>query len=168
MTANRDLWIKWSVYAAASLLLMLLHALTLRSLAPWGTATFLPPLLAGVVASLEEPRPAVVYALALGIACDLTVAAPFPCLYTLAFPAAALLASALAQSVLQPGVLCSVAVTVLTFAVTDFLNILALALRGERAFAAMGLTALRETALSCLLLLVCHPLLTHIHKKYTL
>lgn len=168
MSANRDLWVKWSVYGIVSLLLMLLHALFLRGCAPWGAATFLPPLLAGVVASLEETRPSVVYALVLGIACDLTVAAPFPCLYTLAFPAAAFISSLLAKSVLQPGVLCSLVVSVLAFAVTDCLNILALALRGERAFGAMGLLALRETALSCLLLLVCHPLLTHIHRKYTL
>lgn len=168
MSAKHDLVVKWSVYAAAALLLILLHALTLRSAAPWGTATFLPPLLVGVVASLEDTRPSVVFGMVLGAVCDLTVAAPFPCLYTLAFTAAALFASVLAKSVLQPGVLCSIAVTVLTFALTDVLNISALLLRGERAIGAMGLLALRETVLSCALLLICHPLLTHIHRKYTL
>jgi len=167
MTAYRDLLTKWGAYGVSALVLMLLHALTLHTLAPFGVMTFLPPVLVGVVASLEEARPATIFGLALGVACDLTVAAPFPCLYTLAFTASALLASLLAKSVLQPGVLRSVIVTALTFAVTDLGNILVLAMRGAQ-LGPMLLLALKETVFSCLLLVVCHPLLTALHRKFTL
>lgn len=168
MLTRRDIIIKWSSYAAASLALMLLYALTLREVRVLGVAMFLPPLLVGVVASLEDTPSGVIYALACGFFCDLTIPGTFPCVYTLAFTAAALACSLLAKSVLQRGFLCSLAVTGLTFVFVDALNMLALFFTARAPLAAMASVAVRETLVSCPLLLVCHPVLTHLNKKFTL
>ena len=168
MLTRRDIIIKWSSFALVSLLLVLLHMLTLRDFKILGAVTFLPPLLVGVVASFEDTRAGTIFALAIGFLCDLTIAGTFPCIYTLAFTAAALCCSLLAKSVLQPGVLCSIAVTALTFVFVDALNMLALWLKARAALVPMLLLALRETAGSCLLLLVCHPVLLWLHRKFTI
>ena len=168
MLTRRDIIIKWSSYAAVTLALMFLHALTLRDLRVFGVAMFLPPLLVGVVASLEDMPAAGIYALACGFFCDLAIPGTFPCVYTLAFTAAALACSLLAKSVLQQGVLCSLAVTALTFFCVDALNMLALFFTARASFASMASVAIRETLVSFPLLLVCHPALVYLNKKFTL
>ena len=168
MLTRRDLIIKWSGYALISLALILLDSLILRGVKLLGVYLFLPPLLVGVVASLEETRSSVIFALVCGVLCDLTIAGTFPCVYTLSFTAAALFCSLLARSVLQPGFFCSLAVTALTFVIVDALNMLALGLGSGAAFMPMLVLALSETAVSCLLLPVCHPVLVWLHRKFTL
>ena len=168
MLTRRDIIIKWSSYAAASLALAFLYTLTLRDVRVLGVTMFLPPLLVGVVASLEDMPAGAIYALACGFLCDLTIPGTFPCLYTLAFTAASFVCSKLAKSVLQRGVLCSLAVTALTFFCVDALNMLALFFTARASFAAMASVALRETLVSCLLLPVCHPVLVHLNRKFTL
>ena len=168
MLTRRDQIIKWTSYGAVSLLLVLLFSLTLRDVRILGVTMFLPPLLVGVVASLEDTNHAVVYAAVVGLLCDLTIAGTFPCIYTLAFTAAALCCSQLAKSVLQPGFLCSLAVSALTFVFVDVLNIIALWLKSRAAAGPMLLLALCETAVSCLLLIVCHPVLLYLHRKFTI
>ena len=165
---RRDIIIKWSSYAAVTLALMFLCTLTLRDLRVLGVTVFLPPLFVGVVASLEDTPSAAVYALVCGFFCDLAVPGTFPCVYTLAFTAAALACSLLAKSVLQRGFLCSSAVTALTFFCVDALNMLALFFTTRASLPAMASVALRETLVSCLLLPVCHPVLTYLNKKFTL
>lgn len=168
MLTRRDLIIKWSVYGAASLLLTLLFSLTLRNVEIFGVRLFLTPLLVAVVASTEDMRSGVVYALVCGVLSDLTVAGTFPCIYTVAFTLAALGVSLLAKSVLQPGVLCSILVTLVTFAVVDAFNMLALAFKARAAFGAMLGVFLRESLASCLLLVVCHPVLMFLHRRFTI
>lgn len=168
MLTRRDIIIKWSSYAAVSLALLFLFALTLRDVRVLGVTMFLPPLLVGVVASLEDTSAGVIFGLACGFLCDLAIPGTFPCLYTIAFTASALVCSLLAKSVLQRGILCSIAVTALTFLFVDTLNMLALFLTARAPFAAMASVALRETVASCLLLVVCHPVLVRVHRKFTL
>ena len=165
---RRDIIIKWSSYAAVTLALLFLYALTLRNLRILGVAMFLPPLLVGVVASLEDMPAAAIYALACGFFCDLTIPGTFPCVYTLAFAVASLACSLLAKSVLQRGFLCSLAVTALTFFCVDALHMLALFFTARASFASMASVAVRETLASFPLLLVCHPVLVYLNKKFTL
>ena len=125
-----------------------------------------PPLIVGVMASLEGARAGAIFAIAYGALCDLTTAGAFPCVYTLAFTLAALLCAALAGSVLQQGVLCSLAASALTFLVLDALQMLALAHRA--AFGAMLSLTARETLVSCPMLAVVHPVLYRLHRWFTL
>ena len=167
-TTTRDTAVKWTAYGAACLLLLFAHALTLSRLRVWGIAPFLPPLLPAVIASMEDRLEGVVFALAFGVLCDLALTAPLPCLYTLAFPLAALLASLLAKSVLQPGFLCSLAVSAAAFLTVDLIAALALLSGGHAAVSAIALRAARELLASLPLLVVCHPLLSFLHRKFTL
>ena len=168
MLTTRDIIIKWTAYGVTALALTFLYALTLRGVEVFGVRMFLAPLLVGVVASLEDTRAGAIFALACGVCTDLTVAGTFPCVYTLSFTLAALACSALAKSVLQPGILCSIAVTALTFLFVDTLNMLALGLSAHAAFAPMASVAVRETLTSCLLLAAVHPALMFVHRKFTL
>ncbi len=168
MLTRRDIIIKWSGYGLASLLLLFLFALTLRDVKVLGVGLFLPPLLVGVVASVEETRAATIYGLVCGVICDVAIAGTFPCVYTIAFTLAALCSALLAQSVLQRGVICSLAVTALTFAFVDALNMLALLVRGRASIGALASVTLRETLASCLLLVAVHPLMMFLHRKFTL
>lgn len=166
MLTRQELIIKWSTYAVVSQLLVLAYALVLRDFTVFGVHLFLPPLIVGVVASTEQTQAGTIFALALGVLCDLTLPGLFPCIYTLSFTLAALCCSFLAQNVLQPGLPCSIVVSALTFLFVDAFNMLALFLRGTTAFGAMVSVTLRETAFSCLLLVIFHPVLTFLHRKF--
>ena len=168
MLTKRDLLIKWSAYAALVLALLFVHSFTLHRLTVWGVVPFLPPLIAGTLGSLEDSRSAAIFGLIFGVCCDLTIRAPLPCLYTLAFTAAALLASVLAENVLQPGFLCSLIASLAAFIIVDMLNVLALLIGGRAGIVPMLSLAGREMAVSCIALPVCHPALSLVHRRFSL
>ena len=160
-STTRDTAVKWTAYALACLLLLFGHELTLAHLRVWGIAPFLPPLLPAVLASMEDR-------LAFGVLCDLALTAPLPCLYTIAFPLTALLAALIARSVLQPGILCSLAVSTAAFVLVDLITAVTLLAGGRSELSAIALRAVQELALSLPLLIVCHPVLAFLHRKFTL
>ena len=94
--------------------------------------------------------------------------APLPCLYTIAFPLTALLAALIARSVLQPGILCSLAVSTAAFVLVDLITAVTLLAGGRSELSAIALRAVQELALSLPLLIVCHPVLAFLHRKFTL
>lgn len=163
-STTRDTAVKWTAYALACLLLLFGHELTLAHLRVWGIAPFLPPLLPAVLASMEDRLEGFVFALAFGVLCDLALTAPLPCLYTIAFPLAALIA----RSVLQPGILCSLAVSTAAFVLVDLITAVTLLAGGRSELSAIALRAVQELALSLPLLIVCHPVLAFLHRKFTL
>ena len=91
-----------------------------------------------------------------------------PCLYTIAFPLTALLAALIARSVLQPGILCSLAVSTAAFVLVDLITAVTLLAGGRSELSAIALRAVQELALSLPLLIVCHPVLAFLHRKFTL
>ena len=166
-STTRDTAVKWTAYALACLLLLFGHELTLAHLRG-GIAPFLPPLLPAVLASMEDRLEGFVFALAFGVLCDLALTAPLPCLYTIAFPLTALLAALIARSVLQPGILCSLAVSTAAFVLVDLITAVTLLAGGRSELSAIALRAVQELALSLPLLIVCHPVLVFLHRKFTL
>ena len=168
MLTRRDKIIKWTTIGAFVLLLLLLLDTLFRNVTVFGVHFFVPPLIVGIVASLEDTRTGAVFALVCGVFCDLVMAGVFPCLYTLAFPLAAVTCSYLAKNVVQPGPLCSLIVSALTFLFVDMFIMAALGLTDRAPFVLMASVALREAALSCVLVLVCHPVLTLLHRKFTI
>lgn len=167
-STTRDTAVKWTAYALGCLLLLFGHELTLAHLRVWGIAPFLPPLLPAVLASMEDRLEGFVFALAFGVLCDLALTAPLPCLYTIAFPLTALLAALIARSVLQPGILCSLAVSTAAFVLVDLITAVTLLAGGRSELSAIALRAVQELALSLPLLIVCHPVLAFLHRKFTL
>ena len=140
-STTRDTAVKWTAYALACLLLLFGHELTLAHLRVWGIAPFLPPLLPAVLASMEDRLEGFVFALAFGVLCDLALTAPLPCLYTIAFPLTALLAALIARSVLQPGILCSLAVSTAAIVLVDLITAVTLLAGGRSELSAIALRA---------------------------
>ena len=163
--AKREVLFKWAAYTLCAVLLLFLRALVPGTLTLWGAMPFLPPILLTCVASLEEMRSAAIFGVAFGAFCDLTLSAPFPCLYTSAFTLSALLTAYLASTVFQNYFLRALSGTVLTFLITDLLCMLALALSGGAAFLPMLSLAARETAASLPLLAV-YPLFALIRRFF--
>lgn len=164
---KRELAFKWITYALCTLLLLFLRALLLGNWRLWGVLPFLPPIILACVVSLEESTPATIFGLVFGVCCDLFFHAPFPCLYTVSFTLAAMTALLLSKSVFQQGFPRVVAIIFSTFFIVDLLSMLALASRSDAAFFPMLFFCVRETLVSCLLL-VCYPLFVLIHRFYTI
>lgn len=167
MNVTQTTALKWTFYALAALLLCFFKRVLLGSVSVWGVLPFLPPVLLAVMASFEQPKAAVLSGIVFGALCDLVLPASLPCLYTLAFTAAALLISTLLSNLLQQGFARALLATVLAFLVTDLLQALALLPRsGMSALPPMLHLFAKETALSCLLLLPSYPLLRAVHRLF--
>ena len=167
MNVRQTTALKWTFYALAALLLCFFKRVLLGSVSVWGVLPFLPPVLLAVMASFEQPKAAVLSGIVFGALCDLVLPASLPCLYTLAFTAAALLISTLLSNLLQQGFARALLATVLAFLVTDLLQALALLPRsGMSALLPMLHLFAKETALSCLLLLPSYPLLRAVHRLF--
>ena len=164
--AKREVLFKWTAYSLCAAVLLFLRTLIPGILTVWGVLPFLPPILLTCVASLEEMRPAAIFGLIFGVFCDLTLSAPLPCLYTLAFTLSALLTAYLASAVFQNYFLRALSGTVLTFLITDLLCMLALAFSGDTAFLPMLSLAAREMAVSLPFLAV-YPLFVLIRGFFT-
>ncbi len=166
MMTSRALTLKWFLFALATFFAALLDAFILSRISVFAFSPFVFPILAALAASFEGPLQGSVYAMVLGALCDVTLTAPLPCVYTIAFTLCALIAAALSESVLRPGLLCSAVVSALSLFITASLCALVLFFRrGADPTALLG-AALHETVLSLPLVLLVHPLFLSIHKKF--
>ena len=165
MNVTQTTALKWTFYALATLLLCFFKRVLLGSVTVWGVLPFLPPVLLAVVASFEQPKAAVLSGIVFGTLCDLVLPASFPCLYTLAFTLAALFTSTVMSSLLQQGFARALVSSVLTFAVADLFQSLAMLTRGAALPAMLYLFA-RETLVSCALLLPSYPVLHAIRRIF--
>ena len=93
MLARNETIFKWALYAGATAVFFLLQGAVLQRITLWGVIPFVFPILVAVLGMYEGPLPASVYALTVGVLCDLLLPASIPCFYTLIFPAAGLCAA---------------------------------------------------------------------------
>lgn len=165
MNLTQTTALKWTFYALAAAALFFLRRLLLGSMTFFGVIPFLPPVILAVMASFELPRSSVIAGIVFGALCDLVLPAPFPCLYTVAFTLAALLISTVVSNLLQQGFARALVSSVLTFAVADLFQSLAMLTRGAALPAMLYLFA-RETLVSCALLLPSYPVLHAIRRIF--
>ena len=144
MIARNETIFKWSLYAAATALCLLIQGGLLQRLAVWGMIPFLYPLLAAIPATFEGPLAGTIFSLALGMVCDLLLPGPIPCLYTLIFPLAGLCAGLLSQSWLPAGFLCSLVSAAAAFLLHGGFRCLLLWMQGKAAWEAGALVMVRE------------------------
>lgn len=144
MLARNETIFKWTLYTAATALCFLAQGALLQRITIWGVIPFLYPLLAAIPASYEKPVSAAIFALAVGVFCDLLLPGSFPCFYTLLFPLAGLCASLLSQSLLPAGLLCSLSGTAIAFLMTGIFHCLLLWANGKTAWNAGLFLTLRE------------------------
>lgn len=81
MLARNETIFKWALYAAATALCFLVQEAVLQRVVLWGVIPFLFPLLAAIPASYEGPVPGTVFALIVGVSCDLILPEAIPCFY---------------------------------------------------------------------------------------
>ena len=165
MNLTQTTALKWTFYALAAAALFFLRRLLLGSMTFFGVIPFLPPVILAVMASFELPRSSVIAGIVFGALCDLVLPTSFPCLYTLAFTCSSLLTATVMSSLLQKGLARAFFSSVLTFAIVDLFKILFLLPRGA-AVPAMLFLFLRETLISCVLLLPSYPLLRAVHRFF--
>lgn len=144
MIARNETIFKWSLYAAATALCLLVQTGLLQRLEFWGVIPFLYPLLAAIPATFQGPLAGTIFSLCVGLVCDLLLPGPIPCLYTLVFPLAGLCAGLLSQSWLPAGFLCSLVSAAAAFLLTDSFHCLILWMRGRAAWEAGALVMVRE------------------------
>lgn len=130
MLARNEIIFKWLIYTAATAVCFLAQGAFCQRITLWGVIPFLYPMLAAIPATFEAPVPATVFALCVGVVCDVLLPGAMPCLYTLVFPVIALCASLLAQHLMPAGLLCSLLVSALAFLLTDLFRCFILAVNG--------------------------------------
>lgn len=153
MIARNETIFKWSLYAAAAALCLIVQGSLLQRLEIWGVIPFLYPLLAAIPATFEGPLAGSIFSLCVGLVCDLLLPAPIPCLCTLVFPLAGLCAGLLARSWLPAGFLCSLVSSAAAFLMLDSFRCLLLWMRGAAAWEAGAWVMVREFCVTALLVI---------------
>ena len=150
MLARSDTIIKWILYALAGLVWAVVQAAVLQRFTFWDVIPFLYPLIAAIPATFEGPTAGTVYALAVGVFCDLLLPSPIPCFYTLIFPLVGLAAGLLSQSLIPAGYLCSAAAALPAYLLTGVFHCIVLWATGHAAWTAGMSVTLRELCASLL------------------
>lgn len=165
MSAKNESIFKWSLYAGAAALLVLLQTALLQRITLWGVIPFLYPALAAVLGNYENPVPSTIFGLGLGVVCDLLLPGSIPCLYTLTLPLAGLSGSLISRSLLKAGWLCALVSAAAAFLLTDLPRCLLLWAAGKPAWAAGLGVMVREFVVTAPVLLLAVPLFAAVHRR---
>lgn len=150
MLARNETIFKWALYAGATAVFFLLQGAVLQRITLWGVIPFVFPILVAVLGMYEGPLPASVYALTVGVLCDLLLPASIPCFYTLIFPAAGAMRGADLPEPAAGRLSLWVVTSVLSFLLTDAFHCVVLWAGGKAAWA-RGPGLPREVCVSILL-----------------
>ena len=165
MLARNETIFKWALYAAAAALCFFVQAFVLQRFTVWGVIPFVFPALAAIPATYEGPVPGTVFALAVGVVCDLLLPEPLPCFYTLVFPLVGLCAGLISLSWLPAGFLCSLAATALGFVFPGVFHCLLLWAREKAAWGDGAFVCFRELVVSLLLAIPVTMLFSAVHRR---
>ncbi len=165
MLARNETIFKWTLYGLAAALCLLVQGSLLQRIEIWGAIPFLYPVVAAVPATQESPAAGTVFALALGVVCDLLLPAPIPCFYTLVFPLVGLFSSLFSRSLLPAGFLCSLVSAALAFFLTDAFHCFLLWSRNKPAWRAGASLAGRELCLTLPLVLPVTALFRAVYRR---
>ena len=130
-----------------------------------GLTPFLYPVLPAVVAMFEGPRQGAVFALALGVLCDLLVPAPFRGFFAILFPVIASLSGGIAGRLLSRGFLCAMIVSSLGMLASGAFRMLVQILSGGQYLGLMARISLGETLLTLPALLLVLPLYRMVYQR---
>ena len=154
---------KWTVYALATLLLFGLQSLVLNHIHIFGLVPFLYPMLPAVAAMYEGSHRGPVFALALGVVCDLLLPAPFEGFFTVIFTISAILSAVVAEKLISPGFLCALTVSGGSLLLTSGARILIRSLTGGGYLALMARIAVGEALITLPAVLAVWPVYRFIH-----
>lgn len=165
MQPKNYLVFKWLIYAIATFFLCILQSMVLSSIRVLGLTPFLYPMLPAVVAMFEGPKQGGVFALIVGLLCDLLLPAPFPGFFTIAFAVGAILSGSIAGWLASRGFACALVVSALGLLVTCAFRLMVQILLGGQYLALMARIALGETLLTLPMTLVALPLYRTIARR---
>ena len=153
MLARNETIFKWALYAGATAVFFLLQGAVLQRITLWGVIPFVFPILVAVLGMYEGPLPASVYALTVGVLCDLLLPASIPCFYTLIFPLVGLCGGLIAKGLLSAGFICSLVSSAVAFLLTDSFHCLLLWANQSAAWEAGAWTMVREFCVTAVLVI---------------
>lgn len=156
---------KWTVYSLATLLLFGFQHLILNHIEILGATPFLYPILPALVASYEGLRRGSVFALVVGVVCDLLLTGPFDGFFTIIFALIGILAALIGENLLSPGWLCGFVVSLMGLGITAAARLLLYFLSGELRPLLMGQLALTECIITLPAILPALPLYRWIHRR---
>ena len=163
--SRRDLTVKWALYGAAVLAVVLVQSLVLNYIRVLSVHPFLLPMLVGVIAAFEGPQGGCTFGLVFGALCDMTTQAAIPCFYTLDFVLIAFLSALIAKNLIAPGFFCSLLVSAISLLVTQLFYTLIFTYHNIGSplgiLSLMGRELLVSMVLSPLLYLLFH----HVYRK---
>ena len=104
---RRRIFFRWLFYGGAAVIFIFLQSALLDHLSFRGIHPVLLPALIAVAAAFEARRESFIFALTLGVLCDLSIPGVIPCFYLLAFTFCAVLSSFVSRRLIVPGFVCS-------------------------------------------------------------
>lgn len=165
--ARRLVVIRWSFFAAATLLLLLLQSQVLGRITIWGVCPVIVSCMAAVAATQEPARHAAVFALVLGMVADTLFMAPMVCFYVLVCVVVTGLSVLVARHLIMPGFRCSLVCCLGALLLSGVLSAIVMLHQGAPFNTVLGLL-LRETVVSLpFALVLIHPIFTCVHRITT-
>ena len=155
---------KWTVYTLTTLALFAFQHLIFNHIHVLGITPFLYPIIPAIVASYEGIRRGSIFALCVGVACDLLIFGPFDGFYTIIFALIGIFSALVSENLFSPGWLCGLVVSLIGLGLTLFARLSLFFLAGELRFLLMLHRALIECALSLPALFVALPLYEYVHR----
>ena len=157
---------KWAVYAFATLLLFGLQSVVFNHIRVWGITPFFYPMLPALAAMYEGQKRGTIFALFLGIVCDLLLYGPFEGFFTITFVILALLSAVVAENLRSTGFLGGVFIAALALFLTGVMRIGLHALTaGSYYIQVTAWTAGVEALISLPAVLAVLPVYRAIHKR---
>lgn len=156
---------KWAVYAFATLLLFGLQSVVLNHIRVWGVTPFFYPMLPALAAMYEGQKRGTIFALFLGIVCDLLLYGPFEGFFTIAFVILALLSAMVAENLRSTGFLGGLFIAALALLLTGVMRVGLRVLTGGAYIRETAWTAMVEAVISLPAVVVVLPVYRAIHKR---
>lgn len=164
---RRLIAIRWSFFAAVTLLLVFLQSQLLGRITIWGVCPVIVVCMAAVAATLESPKHATIFALVLGMVADTVFMAPIVCFYVLICVVVTGLSVLVARHLIMPGIRCSLTCCAIALLLSGVFSAVVMLHRGAPFDTVLGLL-LRETIVSLpFAFLLIHPAFSHIHRITT-
>ncbi len=156
---------KWSVYALATFALFAFQHLILNHIRVLGITPFLYPIIPALVASYEGLHRGSIFALTVGVLCDLLIYGPFDGFFTVIFSLIGIFSALISENLFSPGWLCGLVVSLMGLGMTVAARLVLFMLAGELRPVLMAPQALIECAISLPALFAALPLYDYIHRR---
>lgn len=159
--------IRWGLYGAAALFLLLVQSQILGRIGIWGVCPIVIPCIAALWATMEPLPHGLLGSLVLGAVCDTLFTAGIPCFYVLVCLLATILSWLTARHLVMPGLRCSALSCIEALLLSGLFSGLTMLHRGMAANAVFSLL-LRESVVSLpFALVLIHPVFSRIHRATT-